>query len=43
MVFVENVCDFYDGAAEFLNGIHGVIKMPLYKTNGRKKKPVNGF
>ena len=43
MVFVEHFCDSYSGAAEFLNGIHGVIKMPSYMTNGRKKKPVNGF
>ena len=43
MVFVENVCDFYGGTAELLNGIHGVIQMPLNMTNGRQKKPVYGF
>ena len=43
MVFVENVCDFYGGAAELQNGIHGVIKMSLNMTNGRLKKPVNEF
>ena len=43
MVFVENVYDFFGGAAELLNGIHGVIQMPPNMTNGRQIKSVNGF